>query len=163
MKVSPTRCVCVLGLPAGVSLRMSPETCDAAFATGLFLRGPIRKLAGKSLTLWNDKMTDWRGSLMTSLEACETPPPPCGRLGGSRGSGRRATGMAGQRELLKGQDRLFAARCRGGRTSWNVSRMAVRERPVRRPVLFFEDAVTKSTEETSRKLEASRIMPTKPF
>ena len=41
--------------------------------------------------------------------------------------------------------------------------MAVRERPVRRPVLFFEDAVTKSTEETSRKLEASRIMPTKPF
>ena len=66
------------------------------------------------------------------------------------------------RELVKGQERLFAARCRGGRTSWNVSRVAVRERPVRRPVLFFEEAVTKSTEETSRELEASRIMPTKP-
>ena len=40
--------------------------------------------------------------------------------------------------------------------------MAVRERPVRRPVLFFEEALTKSTEETSRELEASRIMPTEP-
>ena len=40
--------------------------------------------------------------------------------------------------------------------------VAVRERPEGRPVLFFEEALTKSTEETSRELEASRIMPTEP-
>ena len=34
--------------------------------------------------------------------------------------------------------------------------VAVRERPERRPVLFFEEALTKSTEETSREPEASR-------